>query len=73
MVINQPKNSIQTSLLKLFDRKIDSKELNEIHSILLKYYDSKIKIEAKKIMSEKNYTQDDLDFILNQSNRSKMK
>ena len=70
--ISQKRNSVQISLLRLFDKKMTKRELDDLHNLLINYYDNQIGSEAEKIMREKGYSQADLDKILNQQQRTKV-
>jgi hypothetical protein len=71
-MIQTQRNSIQVSLMRLFDKKMSETELKEIHLLLMNYYDQLIGDEAEQIMKEKGYSQADLDAILNQQQRTKI-
>ncbi len=66
------RNSVQVSLMRLFDKKMSDNELKDVHSLLMNYYDGLISEEAEQIMQKKGYTQADLDSILNQQQRTKI-
>lgn len=58
-------NPIQVSLLRLFNRPMSEKETLELKKILTDYYADKLEDEVKKVVSEKRYTQEDFDKMLN--------
>lgn len=64
-------NSVQVSLMRLFDRPMQPTELDKVHQLLMEYYGELIGNEADKIMQQKAYTQDDLDRVLNQQRRTR--
>ncbi|WP_426585580.1 hypothetical protein [Mucilaginibacter sp. R-33] len=58
-------NPIQVSLLRLFNRPMSEKETLELKKLLTDYYADKLEEEVNKTMSEKGYTQQDFDKMLN--------
>lgn len=58
-------NPIQVSLLRLFNRPMSEKETLELKKILTDYYADKLEEEVNKVVSEKRYTQEDFDKMLN--------
>jgi len=58
-------NPIQVSLLRLFNRPMSEKETLELKTLLTDYYADKLEEEVNKVVSEKGYTQQDFDKILN--------
>lgn len=58
-------NPIQVSLLRLFNRPMSEKETLELKKILTDYYADKLEDEVNKVVSEKRYTQEDFDKMLN--------
>ena len=64
-------NSVQVSLMRLFDRPMQPAELDRVHYLLMNYYSELIGNEADEIMKQKGYTQADLDRVLNQSQRTR--
>ena len=62
---NQGLNSLQISLLRLFNRPMADEEILTLKRILVKHYSSKLQDELNKIVDEKNYTQADFDKMLN--------
>ena len=63
-------NSVQISLMRLFDRPMAPDELNAVHQLLMNHYSQLIAEETDVIMDRKGYTQADLDRVLNTSQRS---
>lgn len=59
-------NSLQISLLRLFNRDMSDDEILSLKRILVKHYSAELKTEIEKIVSEKGYTQTDFDAMLNQ-------
>ncbi|MGF7075411.1 hypothetical protein [Mucilaginibacter sp. 3215] len=58
-------NPIQVSLLRLFNRPMSEKETLELKKLLTDYYADKLEEEVNKTVSEKGYTQQDFDKMLN--------
>ena len=56
--------------MRLFDRPMQPAELHQVHQLLMEYYSELIGNEADEVMTKKQYTQADLDRVLNQSSRS---
>ena len=58
-------NSVQISLLRLFNRPMSEQETLELKRLLVKHYSKLLKEEVTKVIAEKGYTQEDLDNMLN--------
>jgi hypothetical protein len=58
-------NSLQISLLRLFDRPMSEEETLEIRNLLVDHYFELLKVEVTKAIEQKGYTQDDLDNMVN--------
>lgn len=58
-------NSVQISLLRLFNRPMSEKETLEIRNLLVDHYSEILKDEVTKAIGEKGYTPEDLDNLLN--------
>lgn len=58
-------NPVQISLLRLFNRPMSEKETLEIRNLLVDHYSEILKNEVTKAISEKGYTPEDLDNLLN--------
>lgn len=67
---NRP-NSVQVSLMRLFDRPMKQDELDTVHQLLIDYYTQLIANEADLIITQKGYSQADFDRVLNSSQRTK--
>lgn len=63
-------NSVQISLMRLFDRPMAPDELNAVHQLLMNHYSQLIAEETDALIARKGYTQADLDRVLNTSQRS---
>jgi hypothetical protein len=63
-------NSVQISLMRLFDRPMAPDELDAVHQLLMNHYSQLIAQEADEIIVRKGYTQADFDRALNTSQRS---
>lgn len=64
-------NETQLMLLRLFSRKMDENETNEIRELLINYLNQKLQAELDNVISEKGYTQKDFDKVLNNSQRTR--
>ncbi|UOE47721.1 hypothetical protein MTO98_25245 [Mucilaginibacter sp. SMC90] len=58
-------NPLQVSLLRLFNRPMSEKETLELKKLLTDYYADKLEVEVNRVVSEKGYTQEDFDKMLN--------
>lgn len=56
---------MQISLLRLFDREMTDKQILELKRVLVKHYSALIQNEVERVVTEKGYTQDDFDKMLN--------
>jgi hypothetical protein len=63
-------NSVQASLIRLFDRPMQPEELSQVHNLLMAYYGQLIADEADRLVAEKGYTQADFDRVMNTSQRT---
>lgn len=58
-------NSLQISLLRLFNKPMTEEETLQLKRMLVKHYSAELETEISKIVKEKGYTQDDFDNMLN--------
>ncbi|CAN5329943.1 hypothetical protein BH09BAC6_BH09BAC6_18680 [soil metagenome] len=58
-------NPTQVSLLRLFNRPMSDKETMELKKLLVDHYSILLAGEINKVISEKGYTQNDFDDLLN--------
>jgi hypothetical protein len=63
---NHGLNSLQVSLLRLFNRPMKDEEILTLKRILVKHYSSQLKEELERVVEEKGYTQADFDKMLNE-------
>lgn len=63
-------NRHQLEILKLFTRDLDDKDLIEIKRLIVKYLGSRITEMANEIWDEKNWTNEDMDRLLNTHKRT---
>lgn len=66
--IQQPSaglNEIQLSLLRLFSRPMSEKETEDLKKLLVDYYSVQLEKEVSKAVTEKGYSQNDFDHMLN--------
>lgn len=66
----QSLNDVQLNLLKLFSRKMSETEQAEINEMLLKYYDNVLQKEVQRAINLKGYTREDIENVLNNSQRT---
>lgn len=59
-------NSIQESLLRLFDRNMSEEEILTLRKVLVKHYSELLRTEVDRVVEEKGYTQEDFDRMLNE-------
>ena len=52
-------NSLQISLLRLFEQKLDQSHTLEVRKILMDYFDQKLQAELEEVTARKGYTEDD--------------
>ena len=57
-------NSLQISLLRLFDRPMSDNEVVALKRVLVKHYSGFLDKENIKIVKERSYTQKDFDDLL---------
>jgi hypothetical protein len=69
--IQSPLNSTQMMLLRLFSRDVPEQRMKEIKKLLLSYYNEKLHEEIEKAIGEKCITDEDIDAILYQQQRTK--
>ena len=67
----QPLNSTQMMLLRLFSRDVPEQRMKEIKKLLLNYYTEKLHEEVEKSITEKSITDEDIDAVLYQQQRTK--
>ncbi len=63
--INYPLSNMQLELLKMFSRDIEENDLVEIKRLIVKFFAEKLSKEAAKVWEEKNWTDEDMDRLLN--------
>lgn len=59
-------NSIQESLLRLFDCDMSEEEILTLRKVLVKHYSELLRTEVERVVEEKGYTQEDFDRMLNE-------
>ena len=52
-------NSLQISLLRLFDQKLDTAQTLEVRNLLVAYFDQKLQAELNDVVAHKGYTEAD--------------
>ena len=57
-------NSMQQFMIQLFDRKVSSKQEDDIKKLLVNYFSKQIDDEMDNIWEERGMTQKDLDNVL---------
>ena len=68
--INQPLNSHQLEILKLFSRNLEDKDLIEIKRLIVKYLADKITNMVDDVWTKKNWTNEDMDRLLKEHKRT---
>jgi len=58
-------NSVQISLLRLFNRPMSESEAITLKKLMVDYYSGLLEDEVTKIVAEKKYSQKDFDNMLN--------
>jgi len=71
--INYPLSNMQLELLKLFSRDIEENDIQEIKRLIVKYLSSKLADKADKVWTEKNWSNDDMEKLLNTHLRTQSK
>jgi hypothetical protein len=62
---NQGLNSLQISLLRLFNRPMSNEQILNLKRVLVKHYSAQLNDELERAVEEKGYTQADFDKMLN--------
>lgn len=62
--ISQPLTNVQLELLKLFSYNLDNKELLDLKDLIANYFAQRAIKAADKVWEEKNWTNKDVDTIL---------
>ena len=70
--IHRTLNPVQLMLLKLFSRDMSEQEIEEIRDLLLDYLEVKLHSQLEIDITAKGITQNDLDAVLNKSQRTKL-
>jgi hypothetical protein len=65
-----PLNKSQLEILNLFSRELDEKDLLEIKRLIVQYLGEKVTKMADKVWEEKNWTQKDMEKLINAHNRT---
>lgn len=52
-------SSLQISLLRLFEQKLDQSHTLEVRRLLMDYFDQKLQAELEEVTVRKGYTEDD--------------
>ena len=71
--MNFPLSNIQLELLKLFSRDIEDNDLKEIKRLIVIFLSTKLSNQADKVWDEKNWTNKDMDKLLNTHMRTPYK
>ncbi|WP_071506124.1 hypothetical protein [Arsenicibacter rosenii] len=58
-------NSLQISLLRMFDKGMTDDQVLELKRVLVKHYSSLLHKEVEKVVEQKQFTRDDFDAMLN--------
>lgn len=65
-MLSEPLSNVQEELLKLYSTNLSSEELEELKTVLGKYYARKATKEADKIWDDKKYSDEMIDDWLNE-------
>lgn len=65
-MLSQPLSNVQEELLKLYSANLSSNELEELKTVLGRYYAHKATKEADKIWDDKKYSDETMDEWLNE-------
>ena len=65
-MLSEPLSNIQEELLKLYSTNLSTEELEELKTVLGKYYARKATKEADKIWDKKKYSDEIIDEWLNE-------
>lgn len=57
-------NTLQISLLRLFDRGMTDEQLLDLKRVLVRHYSAQLRQEVERATQERGYTQDDFDQML---------
>lgn len=57
-------NTLQISLLRLFDRGMTTEQLLDMKRVLVRHYSAQLNQETERVVRERGYTQDDFDRML---------
>lgn len=57
-------NTLQVSLLRLFDRGMTDEQLLDLKRVLVRHYSAQLHQEVDRVIQERGYTQDDFDRML---------
>jgi hypothetical protein len=63
--------NMQMELIKMFNYNLPEKQLLEIKQILVKYFADKVSDQADLLWKENNWTNDTMNSLLNESQRTK--
>lgn len=64
-VVHGGLNSLQISLLRMFDKGMTDGQVLELKRVLVKHYSSLLHKEVEKVVEQKQFTRDDFDAMLN--------
>ena len=65
-MLSRPLSNVQEELLKLYSQDLSSDELEELKTVLGRFYASKVSHQAELIWDEKKYNDDKMDEWLNE-------
>ncbi|HPE58350.1 MAG TPA: hypothetical protein PK904_18235 [Bacteroidales bacterium] len=68
--LEMPLNKSQLEILNLFSRELDEQDLLEIKRLIVQYLAKKVTKMADQVWDEKNWTQEDMEKLLNSHNRT---
>lgn len=71
--IKQPLTNVQLELLKMFSLQLNENDLMELKKTLVSFFAQRLILQADKTWEEKNWTDSDVDEMLNTKMRKRKK
>jgi hypothetical protein len=68
-----PLNDVQMTLLRLFSRPMTDHQMREVKDLLMAYYSKTLQQEVDKAIAEKGITDEQIDAVLYQQQRTSSK
>lgn len=70
-IVKQPLTNAQLELLKIFSHPLSENDLADLKKTLVDFFAKRLVQQADKVWDDKNWTDDDIDKILNTKMRKK--